>query len=183
MAATGFALVNRLIAAFKAFWPLDRIEVDSEKSFIWRLAVLKARFITLLCSAALVVVSAGVRAQSNPQNLPVTIPQDTIALEGTPTVRVDTTANTTTRRQLTRKEADQQRLMVKVIDGRYFWVNRENQPLKLQTSGEFTYLSSGDPGQYIKLRRINDRISYVEHLDVGSGSVTYWGELRIELGK
>jgi hypothetical protein len=183
VAATGFASLDRLSAAFKTFWPLDSIEVDSGKAFSRRLAVLKARFITLLSSAALVLLSAGVRAQSNPQNSSVTIPQDTIALSGTPTIRVDTTSDTTKRRRLTSKEAGQQRLMVKVIDGRYFWANRENQPLKLETSGEFTYLSSGDPGQYIKLRRINDRISYVEHLDVGSGSVTYWGELRIELGK
>jgi hypothetical protein len=115
VAATGFLSLDRLSAAFKTFWPLDSIEVDSGKPFIRRLAVLKARFITLLSSAALVVLSAGVRAQSNPQNSSVTIPQDTIALRGTPTIRVDTTSDTTTRRRLTSKEADQQRLMVKVI--------------------------------------------------------------------
>jgi hypothetical protein len=162
---------------------LGSSEVDSRKASIRRLAVLKARFITLLCGVALVVLSAGPRAQSKPQDSAVAIPQDTIALKGTPTIRVDTTSDATTRRRLTRKEADQQGLTVKVVNGRYFWVNRENQPLTLQTSGEFIYLSSADPGQYIRLRRINDRISYVEHLDMGSGSVTYWGELRIELGK
>ena len=54
--------------------------------------------------------------------------------------------------------------------------------LRLSSSGVFTYLSS-EPGQYIRLTRLNDKISYIEHVDLGLGSVTWWGELRIAVGK
>jgi hypothetical protein len=33
------------------------------------------------------------------------------------------------------------------------------------------------------MTRLNDRVSYVEHVDLASGSVTWWGELRIVIGK
>jgi hypothetical protein len=35
----------------------------------------------------------------------------------------------------------------------------------------------------VRLRRINEKLTYVEHLDMGSRSVTYWGELRVVLPK
>jgi hypothetical protein len=72
--------------------------------------------------------------------------------------------------------------MIRIVDGQYYWASRDNRPLRLQSSGEFTYLSS-EPGQYIRFTRMNDRISYVEHVDLAHGSVTWWGELRIVVGK
>ena len=59
---------------------------------------------------------------------------------------------------------------------------RGNRLLSLNSFGEFTYLSS-QPGQYIRFARLNDKISYVEHVDSTSGSVTWFGELRIVVGK
>jgi hypothetical protein len=35
----------------------------------------------------------------------------------------------------------------------------------------------------VKIRRLTDRLLYVEHLDMPFLSVTYWGELRIVLKK
>jgi hypothetical protein len=69
-----------------------------------------------------------------------------------------------------------------VDHGRYVWASRENAPLILSSSGEFTYLSSSKPGNYVRFRQVNNRITYVEHLDTAHGSVTYWGELRVVLG-
>lgn len=91
----------------------------------------------------------------------VQIPSTATALEGVPAVRIDSAEQRTTRRVLGKAEADENRLKVNI---------------------EFTYLSS-DPGRYIRLRKLNDRISYVEHIDMSSQSVTYWGELRIVVGK
>jgi hypothetical protein len=51
----------------------------------------------------------------------------------------------------------------------------------MNASEEFTYLSS-DPGQYVRIARVNDRITYVEHVDTALGSITWWGELKIVLG-
>jgi hypothetical protein len=79
-------------------------------------------------------------------------------------------------------EAAEDQLVIRQVEGRFFWTSRDNRPLELRTSGGFTYLSA-DPGRYIRLRRINDRLSYVEHLETAEGSVTWWGELRIVLGK
>jgi hypothetical protein len=42
---------------------------------------------------------------------------------------------------------------------------------------------SSEPGQYIRFTRLNDKISYVKHVDLTSGSVTWFGELRIVVGK
>jgi hypothetical protein len=44
-------------------------------------------------------------------------------------------------------------------------------------------LTSAEPGRYVRFKRINDRIAYVEHVDTAFGSVTYWGELRIVLDR
>ena len=125
---------------------------------------------------------SGVASQQGAQPEPVTIPESATALEGIPTVRVDSTEVGTTRRVLNEAEADKSRLRVSFEDGQLRWTSRENRPLQLLSSGEFTYLSS-DPGHYIRLTKINDRISYVEHVDSPLGSVTYWGELRIVVGR
>jgi hypothetical protein len=69
-----------------------------------------------------------------------------------------------------------------LIDGQFYWTTRGNRLLHLNSSGEFTYLSS-EPGQYIRFTRLNDKISYVEHVDLALGSVTWFGELRIVVGK
>jgi hypothetical protein len=111
----------------------------------------------------------------------VDIPPTAAVLEGTPTVRIDSTKGTTRRRLLDQAEAAKSRLRVSVIDGQYYWTSRENRLLRLNSAGAFTYLSS-EPGQYIRFTRIKDRIAYVEHVDVALGSVTWWGELKIVTG-
>jgi hypothetical protein len=83
---------------------------------------------------------------------------------------------------LTAAEASKERLTVTVVNGQFYWTSRGNRPLRLSLSRIFTYLSS-EPGQYIRLTRLDDKISYVEHVDLGLGNVTWWGELRIAVGK
>lgn len=134
----------------------------------------------LACLLLTVLSSAGQETTRRPQ--PVDIPAGATSLEGIPAVRIDSTEAHTTRRVLDSDEAAKARLTVRVIDGRYYWTTRGNRLLNLNSSGEFTYLSS-EPGQYIRLTRLEDRISYLEHVDLTSGSVTWFGELRIVVGK
>ena len=46
----------------------------------------------------------------------------------------------------------------RIIDGRYFWASREKQPLTATTSGEFMYLTSTEPGKFVRFKKLNDRI-------------------------
>ena len=129
-----------------------------------------------------VLAVATSRGQESPQPQPVEIPATATVLEGIPTVRIDSTEGGATRRVLSASEAAKSRLTVGVVDDRYYWTSRENRLLEKSSSGEFTYLSS-DPGHYIRFTRLNDKISYTEHVDLPSGSVTWWGELSIVVGK
>jgi hypothetical protein len=136
---------------------------------------------SLVACLALGAVGAATQARSSgeaPQ-----IPENATALEGVPTIKLDATREGATRRELNGVEAANQRLTINIVNGQYYWSSRENLLLTVTSSGEFTYLLSTDPGRYVRFRRINDRIAYVEHVDMALGSVTYWGELRIVLGK
>jgi hypothetical protein len=97
-------------------------------------------------------------------------------------VRIEAAQSGTTRHVLNAAESVKSRLLVKFIDGQYYWTSRDNRRLRLDASGPFTYLSS-EPGSYVKLTRINDKLAYVEHVDMPTGSVTWWGELQIVVGK
>jgi hypothetical protein len=134
-----------------------------------------------LASVVLSLTSAGAVSTQTTGSPPV-IPDNAAALEGQPTVRVDATKAGATRRKLDRAEATRQSLKISAANGRYYWTSRDNRPLTLTTSGEFIYLST-EPGRYVRIRKINDRFSYVEHVDTEFGSETYWGELRIVLRK
>jgi len=140
---------------------------------------------TAMITAAVVclgLTARGADARQAQQPEEVTIPEAATTLEGVPTVRVDSTEQGTTRVVLRPEEAQKSRLTISRVDGQYRWTSRDNKPLEVYTSGAFTYLSS-DPGHYIRFTRLNDRISYVEHVDSPLGSVTYWGELKVVLGK
>jgi hypothetical protein len=134
--------------------------------------------VVFACVGATAFSSSG---QDRTPTQTVEIPAGATALEGVPTVRIDAAETGATRRVLDAAEAASQRLKVKVLDGKLYWASRGNRLLQLDTSGEFTYLAS-EPGQYIRLRAINDRIEYVEHVDQAAKSVTWWGELRIIIG-
>jgi hypothetical protein len=111
------------------------------------------------------------------------LPHDATALEGLPRVRIDVTQNATTRRDLDPAEAAKNQLTIRIADGRFYWTSRGNRPLASTRSGEFTYLSTAEPGRYVRIRRLNDKFTYVEYVDSDFGSVTYWGELRVVIGK
>lgn len=128
----------------------------------------------------LILPVSNISAQTAP---PVVFPPGATSLEGSPASRVDTTSDSTTRRQLDAREAAEHRLRIQIKNGQFFWSNRDDRRLTITSAGEFTYLTSNEPGQYVRIRRLNDRLTYVEHVDTPLGSVTYWGELRVVVGR
>jgi hypothetical protein len=126
-------------------------------------------------------VSGGAQDAGTPK--PVEIPASATTLKGIPSVRVESTQEGTTRRVLDPAEAAKEALTIKIVDGEFYWTSRGKEPLRLFSSGEFTYLSSTDPGRYIRFTRLNNSISYIEHVDTTFGSVAWWGTLRIEVGQ
>jgi len=133
-------------------------------------------------AGCLALGSSGAAQQAQTSGEKTVIPANASALEGVPAVRLDVKKDAAMRRQLDGDEAARQTLKIKVDNGRFFWATRENVPLTLTTAGEFTYLSA-EPGRYIRLRKVNDKIEYVEHVDREWESVTWWGELRVVLKK
>ena len=129
--------------------------------------------------AGLAVPTTG--AQSLPQQA-LDLPPQTKSLEGQPRVAVETSPTAATRRVLAAGDALAERLVIRVERNRYFW-GSDPRPLTVQKAGEFIYLSSAEPGKYIRLQKINDKLSYVAHLDQGARSITYWGELRVVIGR
>jgi len=134
--------------------------------------------------ACLGLVAVGAASQTQTGGEPPAIPEDARALEGVPEVRLDVTREGATRRTLDQTEAAAHSLSISIVDGKYYWSGRADRPLTLTSADDFTYLSSSaEPGRYVRFRRVDDGIAYVEHVDMAWGSVTYWGELRIVLGK
>lgn len=113
-------------------------------------AVVLSQLIVRVVGVAVMCVSLGVPSstgQEAQRPRPVDIPAGATSLEGIPTVRIDSAEGQTTRRVLDTAEAAKSRLTVRVIDGQFYWATRGNQLLRLNSSGDFTYLSS-EPGQY-----------------------------------
>ena len=100
---------------------------------------LRATGVAVACVALAAPSGLG---QETPQPQRVQIPAGATSLEGIPTVRIDSAEGTTTRRVLNAAEAAKARLTVRVVDGQFYWATRDNRLLRLNSSGDFTYLSS-----------------------------------------
>jgi hypothetical protein len=148
------------------------------------------RVVSILCNARAAAAAIALlamlglpgAAQERPKDN-LRLPQNTTALEGIPRVRVDVTQDSTTRRELDAAEAAKNRLAIRVADGGFYWSSHDDRPLAPSASGAFTYLSSDEPGRYVRIRRLNDTLTYLEHIDTELGSVTYWGELRVVIAR
>ena len=106
--------------------------------------------------AALAILSWASSSRAQTVGATPVIPDHATALKGFPTARLDATSEGAKRQRLDRDHAAKQALQITIVDGRYYWTSRENRPLTLTTSGEFTYLTSTEPGQHVRFRKIND---------------------------
>lgn len=138
--------------------------------------------IVTLCAAPVLAASVTL-AQAPGRSTDVTVPVNAQALEGLPQVRIDVTKEKVVRRELAPAEAAKSRITIRILDGRFYWGDRTGVPLTMTKSGSFTYLSSTEPGRYIRIQEINKTLNYIEHVDMAFGSVTYWGELRVIVEK
>jgi hypothetical protein len=157
----------------------SRQREEDNMAATWMARGAVARIVTL-CAAPVLAASVAL-AQAPGRSADVTFPANAHALEGLPQVRIDLTKEKVVRRELAPAEAAKSRLTIQILDGRFYWGDRTGVPLTLTKSGSFTYLSSTEPGRYIRIQEINDTLSYIEHVDMAFGSVTYWGELRVVL--
>ena len=147
----------------------------------WMTRDVVARIVTL-CAASVLIAGVAL-AQAPARSTDLTIPAHAQALEGLPQVRIDVTKEKVVRSELAPAEAAKSRLTIKIMDGQLYWGDRTGLPLTLTKFGSYTYLSSTEPGRYIRIQELNDTLSYVEHVDMPFGSVTFWGELRVVLEK
>jgi hypothetical protein len=154
----------------------------NRKGFVQMTSSLRVALTSTTIVACLGFALPGAHGQEPPRAERVEIPLNATALEGIPKIRLDVAEGDATRRVLDAEEAAKSRLRVRVVEGRYYWTSRENRLLRWDSSGPFAYLSS-EPGTYIRLTRLYDTLSYVEHVESASGSVTWWGELRVILSK
>lgn len=129
------------------------------------------------------LVASSVLAQESERSSGVVFPAGNQTLEGLPDVRVEATRDRVVRRTLDAAESARSRLTITIADGKFYWGAKASAPLTVTTAGSFTYLSSTEPGRYIRIQELNDTLNYVEHVDMPFGSVTFWGELRIVLAK
>jgi hypothetical protein len=135
--------------------------------------------------AALAVGQTNTSGHANTNGQTVVIPNNARALEGIPTVRLDETSKGVKKQKLDQRQAIDHALKIRIVDGRYYWASRNDRPLTVNAEGEFIYLMSAEPGQYIRLRKVDDKISYVEHINMDRDlqCITYSGYLRVVVGK
>lgn len=132
-------------------------------------------------AAVPLLVASAVLAQGSGDRSGVIFPANVQALEGLPEVRVEARKDRVDRRTLGAAESATSRLTITIADGQFYWGAQTGTPLTVTTAGSFTYLLSTEPGRYIRIQELNHRLSYVEHVDMPFGSVTFWGELRVVL--
>jgi len=146
----------------------------------------KAKGLLIRVNLALLLLAVfpvrGSRSQNAELPSPVEIPAFATALEGIPSTLVTSDSDGTQTVPLSRDEAAKNRVLVTIVNGRFYWANRENRPLELGPSGSFTYLFNGPVG-YIKFSRFGNKILYMEHASVFLTTLTYWGELKIVTGR
>ena len=146
----------------------------------FRRAATRARDPRLLSLLVLSMTVVSTWGQQLPE--PIEIPAAATALEGVSTSLVSSDENGTKKRVLNRGEATKNRLLVTIVNGKFYWASRGNRHLEMHQSGAFTYLYEG-PGAYIKFARVGNKIVYLEHANLLLSTLTYWGEMKIITGR
>jgi len=99
--------------------------------------------------------------------------------EGTPETRVEVTLGATTSEAVPRAEREKRRVVITREGDQYFWASRNNTPLYKLDSGDYvTYVAATGVG-YVRVlsarKAIGRKVTYMEHLTVQMGSITYFG--------
>ncbi len=100
--------------------------------------------------------------------------------EGMPHTRVEITLGATTSEAVPRAEREKRRVVITRDGDKYFWASRNNTPLYKLDSGDYvTYVAATGVG-YVRVlsarKAIGRNVTYMEHLTVQMGSITYFGK-------
>jgi hypothetical protein len=108
---------------------------------------------------------------------------------GIPSVKVTEGGNERNAEKVEQSKASSVACIIKEIDGKFFWVSRENKQLvKIDTRGAFLIFLAIDGSGYIRIIKpeLKDAASlmsstektfdYLEHLLLGLRTITYYGK-------
>lgn len=100
--------------------------------------------------------------------------------EGTPQTKVEVTLGATTSEAVPRDEREKRRVVITRDGDKYYWASRNNTPLYKLDSGDYvTYVAATGVG-YVRVlsprKAIGRNVTYMEHLTVQMGSITYFGK-------
>ncbi len=109
----------------------------------------------------------------------------TVVLSGIPTVRVTSSSESTSRKDLSGAERQEYGVVIIKRGDEYFWASRENKRLVYSAVPPFHYFVSPEGSGYIKvgdpkllpklLMEGKTGFLYMEHVHLLFTTITYWG--------
>ena len=107
---------------------------------------------------------------------------DTVVLSGVPTIRVTSSSESTSRKDLSDAERQEYGVVIIKRGDEYFWASRENKRLVYSASGAFHYFIAPEGSGYIKvadpkllMEKGKTGFLYMEHVHLWFETITYWG--------
>jgi hypothetical protein len=127
----------------------------------------------------LIYVSAGLLAVFAPPS------QAEMIFEARPSIRVDASADTTTREKLSELAGEKNRITIVWQDGKYIWATRDARELVLRAGGAtYMFLEPNGAG-YVKIldthaipgsdKKSKPRYLFMEHVHILQSTISYWG--------
>lgn len=102
-----------------------------------------------------------------------------IVLVGTPTSSTHSNPDGATHGSLSTEERSEFRVVIDQSDGSFRWTSRGDVEMFRRTSGIYDVYVATDGSGYVKVERgelVGSENRYIEHIHVGLGTVTYFGE-------
>ncbi len=107
---------------------------------------------------------------------------DTVVLSGIPTVRVTSSSESTSSKDLSDAERQEYGVVIVKRGDEYFWASRENKLLVHRISGAFHLFIASEGSGYIKvadpkllMEKGKTGFLYMEHMHLWFATITYWG--------
>ena len=95
---------------------------------------------------------------------------------GIPVNKVESNQNQTKRYELNENQMKEYQVIISEIDGRFYWESRNQMELIRTTSGIFINYVSPTGSGYIKVSTLDN--TYIEQINLGLGTITYWGVVQ-----
>lgn len=96
-----------------------------------------------------------------------------IEVLGTPSVKVESFLDETTRHELTEKQMRKYQLTISEVGGKFYWESRGQREMLKNVSGVYIIYVSPKGSGYVKVSTLNN--FYIEHIHQGLNTITYWG--------